>query len=719
MIPTCWLKLSYKLVLYSIIRYETGHKKDNNRLLNEARGQMNEILSEEDQQNRNPKNGKPTIPLPRFHEKQSPNANDLHEGSQNRTKREEDLQVFSANVGVFPKKESDMLGNGRSDSKGYSSELGSTGTEMSVLQDSSTPEDIIKFLMKYTPRNKMITIDDLKKNPNTKVKRFKDCVFFGNVFNNKRHGLGIMLYKNGRIYEGEWTNDVKNGKGLEMFGNGGRYEGDFVNGKPEGYGVYVWPNGEVYDGQWLNGMKHGSGLWRGVHGDSYIGEWKFGKAEGYGVHTWQNGDRYEGEFKACLKHGQGTERFANGDHFTGNYENGRPYSYGEYYWKTGAVYKGNFKNGLRHGHGIWKQGNECYDGDYINDRKCGYGEYRWACGNIYKGQFFDDLRHGYGEMTWIDGSCYKGMWERGFQHGEGELSLPGKIPERGKFHQNVYVGVSNLPVDHANRLKLATEETITANDINSSIHTRNRKHLYESVAEERASIKSIPVRGRKFAYQSSESSNGLLSQENHENSTRSRNGYLYGNSKLPALYGRESSQGYSNTPGNSKDYSAILRLKQAYLIEDPKSPPPFQKKVVQKRAFGESPRIGTETFGYEAPQETVTEGKRHKFRRKGRKGGSVPPLTKAEIVKWNHFAEKMNFSPGMFGDFEAPTTVQKIRWMINPPVWKPAGRLKGRIGKTDLPGFSPQDQNYSLDHATPMPFITPMYQESKHNSFFY
>jgi hypothetical protein len=99
-----------------------------------------------------------------------------------------------------------------------------------------------------------------------------------------------MLYKTGKIYEGEWENDAKYGRGLEIFPNGNRYEGCFVNGKPEGMGVFKWANGEIYDGQWLNAMKHGSGMWRGPKGESYIGEWKFGKADGHGVHTWRNGE---------------------------------------------------------------------------------------------------------------------------------------------------------------------------------------------------------------------------------------------------------------------------------------------------------------------------------------------------------------------------------------------------------------------------------------------
>ena len=37
---------------------------------------------------------------------------------------------------------------------------------------------------------------------NTKLKKYKEAAFYGEFVNGKRHGLGIMMYKNRRIYEG-------------------------------------------------------------------------------------------------------------------------------------------------------------------------------------------------------------------------------------------------------------------------------------------------------------------------------------------------------------------------------------------------------------------------------------------------------------------------------------------------------------------------------------
>ncbi|KAL4487476.1 hypothetical protein ABPG72_006996 [Tetrahymena utriculariae] len=292
---------------------------------------------------------------------------------------------------------------------------------ISHLANLEDQDQILEYFETYKPQSNTFDMNELKNNPNLRIKRYKNCIYYGIILEGLREGRGILCYYNGRIFEGEWKNDKKHGKATEIYQNGGRYFGNFANGKKNGKGQFKWVNGEIYDGEWKDGTKHGSGLWKGIKGDSYIGEWKEGKTDGFGVHTWINGDRYEGEFKQCLKHGLGTERFANGDVYIGNYEYGKPEGYGEYYWSVGNFYKGYFVNGLRHGRGIWKavkDGGDCYEGEYRNDKKCGYGEYKWGTGNIYKGNFENDLRHGYGEMYWKDGTVYKGYWMNGLQVGE-------------------------------------------------------------------------------------------------------------------------------------------------------------------------------------------------------------------------------------------------------------------------------------------------------------
>lgn len=61
-----------------------------------------------------------------------------------------------------------------------------------------------------------------------------------NKENNKREGRGIMVYRNGRVFEGSWLNDMREGKGCERYENGSSYDGDFHRGKPHGKGIYRW-----------------------------------------------------------------------------------------------------------------------------------------------------------------------------------------------------------------------------------------------------------------------------------------------------------------------------------------------------------------------------------------------------------------------------------------------------------------------------------------------
>ena len=84
---------------------------------------------------------------------------------------------------------------------------------------------------------------------------YKDAIYMGTVINSKRHGKGVMKYRNVRQYEGFWDRDLRDGKGFERYPNGNTYFGQFKYGKAHGKGVYTWKNGEVYDGEWDQGLK--------------------------------------------------------------------------------------------------------------------------------------------------------------------------------------------------------------------------------------------------------------------------------------------------------------------------------------------------------------------------------------------------------------------------------------------------------------------------------
>lgn len=52
------------------------------------------------------------------------------------------------------------------------------------------------------------------------------------------------------------------------------------------------------------------------------------------------------------------------------------------------------------------------------------------------------------------------------------------------------------------------------------------------------------------------------------------------------------------------------------------------------------------------------------------------PLSKKEIIKWNHMKEKIGPEAEKYRDLTNPENIQKIRLLICPPVWKPWGQNK-------------------------------------------
>ena len=164
-------------------------------------------------------------------------------------------------------------------------------------------------------------------------KEYHDGRYEGIIINNKREIKGIMYYKNGSKYEGQWRNDKKHGRGVFISQNynnpkliGIKYEGEFNNDKIEGYGVGKYTSGDRYEGEWKNNKQYGRGVLIYKEGGKYIGEWKNGKLNGNGIYYLKNGERFEGNFID--------------DKYNG---------YGKYYYNDGEFLEGIFKNDLPSG----------------------------------------------------------------------------------------------------------------------------------------------------------------------------------------------------------------------------------------------------------------------------------------------------------------------------------------------------------------------------------
>jgi hypothetical protein len=64
----------------------------------------------------------------------------------------------------------------------------------------------------------------------------------------------LLLYKNNRLYEGEWENNLRHGKGFEIFETGSFYNGLYVNGKPEGIYILNYKSNKQKGLEHLNGV---------------------------------------------------------------------------------------------------------------------------------------------------------------------------------------------------------------------------------------------------------------------------------------------------------------------------------------------------------------------------------------------------------------------------------------------------------------------------------
>ena len=76
----------------------------------------------------------------------------------------------------------------------------------------------------------------------------------------KRHGHGELIYRNGDKYVGYFKEGMKNGKGRIIYSEHPLYEeydGDWIEDKREGHGTLKLKNGGVYQGDFLNDMYNG------------------------------------------------------------------------------------------------------------------------------------------------------------------------------------------------------------------------------------------------------------------------------------------------------------------------------------------------------------------------------------------------------------------------------------------------------------------------------
>jgi len=269
--------------------------------------------------------------------------------------------------------------------------------------------------------------------------QYKNFIYFGEYIENKEnnennkinennnnenkliaHGRGILIYKNGDKYLGNFENGKKSKLGIYYFKNGAKYKGQWEKNKLNGFGIFYYANGTIYEGYFKDNKRNGAGILTTSNGDIYESIWENGNISCIGKIIYKDGKIYKGYIKNYKKDSCGAIQYPNGDAFSGIIFDDYLY-FGTFTRKNGEIYVGYFKDNKMSGYGKLKNviKNEVYEGYFSNDKKQGIGKYFYNNGDIYNGYWFDDLRNGFGTLKYHNGDWYEGMFVKDIKNGIG------------------------------------------------------------------------------------------------------------------------------------------------------------------------------------------------------------------------------------------------------------------------------------------------------------
>ena len=74
------------------------------------------------------------------------------------------------------------------------------------------------------------------------------------------HGQGVMTWRDGSQFFGEWKQGMTSGIGREVYSDGSSYIGSFEKDMRHGMGIFSTANGDTYTGNWAEGERDGLGI---------------------------------------------------------------------------------------------------------------------------------------------------------------------------------------------------------------------------------------------------------------------------------------------------------------------------------------------------------------------------------------------------------------------------------------------------------------------------
>ena len=210
------------------------------------------------------------------------------------------------------------------------------------------------------------------------------CYEGGFSQNHQIEGYGVMGYKSGIIYSGEFRRGARHGKGIQKHSDGFTWEGTFENGC---FKKGKFKDAEIeYEGEFNEKGYHGKGIQK--HSDGRTWEGTFEKG-GFKKGKFKDAQfEYEGEFNENDFHGKGVWTHSDGRTFEGTFENG-------------FLKKGKFKTAQFE-----------YEGEFNEDEDNCFKKGKVIKGPWkYEGEFHKLSFNGEGLLQHIDGRSWKGLFQ--------------------------------------------------------------------------------------------------------------------------------------------------------------------------------------------------------------------------------------------------------------------------------------------------------------------
>ncbi|WP_168206455.1 MORN repeat-containing protein [Labrenzia sp. PHM005] len=149
--------------------------------------------------------------------------------------------------------------------------------------------------------------------------------FDGELIDGVHHGRGKLTTPEGWMVRGEIKDGKVIGEGLAYYQdeNSDLYFGDIENSQRQGIGILLMQSDDAYIGEFHQGAPHGNGIFEGANGYLYVGQYENGKPNGMGTAIDTERTSYQGHFIDGTLDGQVLVTTADGQQTVETWVQGR------------------------------------------------------------------------------------------------------------------------------------------------------------------------------------------------------------------------------------------------------------------------------------------------------------------------------------------------------------------------------------------------------------